>query len=307
MAVIFPGTVILFQHCGNGVTIRHGFSYPLPVPDSAALPFLPGVVTTDSLDFNAAFSPEGKRFFFSRSRSGKWLIYMTELKGESWTRPVPAAFNEYQYSQADPFIANDGTLYYISNKPRDKSDSIPDFDIWFVKPLTDSTWSIPENLRTVNSDSTEYYVSLAKNGNLYFASDRAGTAGSLDIYVSEFKEGVYTEPTNLGPSINSSHTEHDPMISSGEEFLIFTAVDRPDSFGSADLYYSERMDDGSWTQAVNMGKTFNTETYEYCSYITRDNQYLFFSSELDVKWISTRHIPWFKKLQDTGLRTEVRP
>lgn len=220
---------------------------------------------------------------------------MTELRDRSWSKPQPAPFNEDEYSQADPFITDDGTLYYISNRPRDDNDTLPDYDIWFVRPVNDTAWTSPTNLRAVNSDSTEYYVSLSKNGNVYFASNRSGTMGDLDIYVSEFINGKYTEPKNLGPSINSVQTEHDPMISPEETFLIFTAVDRPNSFGSADLYYSERKDDGSWTPAVNMGKTFNTDTYEYCTYLTPDNQYLFYSSELDVKWISARHIPWFAK------------
>ncbi len=284
-----------FQQCTNGKATSSEFTYPAPLPDSVALPFLPGIVTTDSLDFNATFSTDGKCFFFSKSRKGKWMIFTTERKGNAWSTPVPAPFNEEAYSQADPFIASDGTLYYISNRPRDSNDTLPDYDIWFVRPLNDSVWSAPENLRAVNSDSTEYYVSLSKNGNVYFASDRSGTTGSLDIYVSELVNGEYTEPKNLGPAINSPGTEHDPLISANEEFLIFTAVDRADSFGSADLYYSERASDGSWTPAVNMGRTFNTDTYEYCSYITPDNKYFFFSSELDVKWISTQHIPWFTK------------
>lgn len=292
---ILFGAAAFFQSCSNGDSTRNSFKYPSPLPDSAALRFLTGIVTSDSLDFNAAFSPDGKRFFFSRSKNGKWVIYMTQLKDDDWTTPVSASFNEDAYSQADPFIASDGTLYYISNKPRDANDTLPDFDIWFVRPLSDTTWSAPENLVAVNSDSTEYYVSLSKNGNVYFASDRAGTTGSLDIYVSEFVNGVYTEPKNLGRSINSELTEHDPLISPEEDFLIFTAVDRPDGFGSADLYYSERNADGSWTPAINLGKTFNTDTYEYCSYITPDNQYFFYSSELDVKWISTRQIPWYAK------------
>lgn len=271
--------------------------YPEPRPDSIAVPFLPGIVSSDSLDFNSAFSPDGKSFYFARSVKGKWMIYVTDLRAGSWTKPRLAPFNERGYSQADPFITSDGTLYYISNRPKAVDDTIPDYDIWRIRPGAKdsngiSTWTKPENLETVNSDSTEYYMSLAANGNLYFASNRPGTIGSHDIYISRYVHGSYTKPENLGPVINSGNMEHDPMIAPDEQYMIFTSVDRKDSYGSGDLYYSLRNQDGTWSPATNMGSKFNTSSYEYCSYATPDGKYLFYSSNYDVKWISTRYFPW---------------
>lgn len=283
---------LLAMRCSREQTGQTSIVYPEPAPDSISLPFLPGIVSGDSLDFNASFSPDGKYFYFSRSSKGKWMIYRTEWNEGTWSKPVLAPFTEREYSQADPFITADGTLYYISNRPRHQGDTLPDYDIWFIRPQPDGSWTKPENPENVNSDSTEYYMSRAANGNLYFASNRVGTVGSHDIYVSRYVDGHYTTPENLGNAINSETMEHDPMISPDEQFLIFTSVDRADSYGSGDLYYSIRNSDGTWAPAKNMGSKFNTNTYEYCSYVTPDNQYLFYSSDYDVKWISTRHFPW---------------
>jgi Tol biopolymer transport system component len=283
-------TLLLVQ-CSRDRT-QFSISYPKPLPDSIALPFLPGIVTGDSLDFNSAFSRDGKRFYFARSVKGKWRIFMSEFVNGAWRQLVLAPFTEAEYSQADPFITADGTLYYISNRPRNAEDTIPDYDIWYIRPQSDGSWSKPVNVEAVNSDSTEYFVSLADNGNLYFASNRTGTIGSHDIYVSKYVNGGYSTPENLGAKINSPQMEHDPVISPDEQFLIFTSVDRTDTFGSADLYYSLHNDDGTWTPAKNMGDKFNTDTYEYCSYLTPDGQYLFYSTDYDVKWISTKHFPW---------------
>ena len=285
---------ILITQCGGERRHETVFSYPQPLPDSVALLFLPGIVSGDSLDFNAAFSPDGKSFYFSRSSKGKWMIYVTKLNEGLWSKPVLTSFNESEYSQADPFITSDGTIYYISNRPRNIQDTIPDYDIWFVRPQTDGSWTMPQNPEGINSDSTEYYVSLAANRNMYFASNREGTLGSHDIYVSRYFNGAYTTPENLGPAINSKQMEHDPMISPDEQYLIFTSVDRPDTYGNGDLYYSLHNNDGTWASAKNLGGKFNTDTYEYCAYLTPDTQYLFFSSNYDVKWISTKHLPWRK-------------
>ncbi|WP_162946184.1 PD40 domain-containing protein [Chitinophaga barathri] len=280
--------ILLTAACRN---ITTGISYPSPAPDTAALRFLPGIVCSDSLDFNSAFSPDGQTYYFCRSGKGKWSIWQTEYKDGQWTAPGHAPFSEEAYSQADPFFGPDGALYFISNRPRNAGDTAGDFNIWYVRPEKDG-WSSPQNVAGINSDSTEYYVSLSANGNIYFASNRNG---DLDIYYSRLENGSYTVPENLGPAINTPGIEHDPCISPDEKLLVFTAADRPDGHGSADLYISRKTADGKWGKAVNAGLKVNTPTYEYCSYLTPDGKYLFFSSELDVKWISTEQLGIQKK------------
>ncbi|HEY9487170.1 MAG TPA: hypothetical protein VIQ51_02495 [Chryseosolibacter sp.] len=83
--------------------------------------------------------------------------------------------------------------------------------------------------------------------------------------------------------------EHDPWIAPDESLIIFTSVNRDDSFGEGDLYYAIKTN-GEWTSARNLGNRINTPTYEYCSYITPDGKYFYFSSEYDVKWISTNNL-----------------
>jgi hypothetical protein len=281
----------LFIQCSVSIKNEHVIKYPEPAPDSIALSFLPGIVCTDSLDFNSAFSPDGKSFYFGQSLYGKWRIYVTSFDGKNWSNPAPAAFSDTAYSEADPFITPDGSVYYISNRPAHNNDSLPDYDIWVVHPVNDGTWSAPENLHEVNSDSTEYYVSLSANGNLYFSSNRQGSYGSNDIYISRLVNGKYTTPENLGPAVNTSQMEHDPFISPGEQLLIFTSAYRKDSYGEADLYYSVKNADNTWSPAKNMGSSINTPTYEYCPYITPDSKYLFYSTDFEVKWIDTKYLP----------------
>ncbi len=68
----------------NG-TMTTGIAYPQPLPDTIPAAFLPGVVSTDSLDFNAAFSPDGKSFYFTRSIQKRSVIYVTHYIDGRWT------------------------------------------------------------------------------------------------------------------------------------------------------------------------------------------------------------------------------
>ncbi|MGN7723496.1 TolB family protein [Chitinophaga sp. 22620] len=260
--------------------------YPSPLPDTAALKFLPGIVSSDSLDFNAAFSPDGQTFYFCRPAKGKWNIWQTSYENGQWAASQPAPFSEAAYSQADPFFGPDGALYFISNRPAHAADTAGDYDIWCVRPEGNG-WSAPENVPGINSDSTEYYVSLAANGNIYFASNRSG---DFEIYYSRLEGGRYTSPENLGPAVNAPGMEHDPCVSPDEKLLLFTAVDRSGGLGSGDIYISRRTAEGKWSKAANAGPAVNTATYEYCSYLTPDGKYLFFSSDYDVKWIDAKQL-----------------
>jgi hypothetical protein len=286
----------LIAMAGSALVLALAFSYrteppipyPRPFPDSIALRFLPGLISVEGLDFNAAFSPDGQSFYFSRSIDGQWDIFVSRNVADGWTIPVRVSFSDEKYSEADPVFSPDGKLFFISNRPRKEGKKRTDFDIWYVEESDEDGWSAPENVLLINSDSSEYYVSFSHKGNLYFGSSRPGGYGSHDIYVSHLEDSQYLPPQNLGSSINSPESEHDPCIFGNEEFIVFKSENRPDGFGQADLYCSRFDRLTGWSKAENLGALVNTIDYEYCPYITPDAKYFFYSSEGDIKWVDMR-------------------
>jgi Tol biopolymer transport system component len=251
---------------------------------------LPGIVSSESIDFGSAFSPEGKSFYFSRKKDNRSGIYVSHHNGYNWTEAALVPFADMNYAEADPAFSPDGKLYFISTRPKNESDTLLDYDIWFVAQLEDDSWTKPENAENINSDSAEYYISFSENGNLYFASSRRGGFGQEDLYVSNLTNGKYMVPENLGASVNTKFSEYDPSISLMGDFIIFTSSSKDDSFGTGDLYYSIIGNRGKWGQAHNLGNEFNTSTREYCPYLTPDGKYFFFSGEGNIKWIGSTHL-----------------
>ncbi|MCS3799285.1 hypothetical protein [Niastella sp. OAS944] len=255
-------------------------AYPQPAPDTLPQVFLPGIVSKDTLDFNSTFSADGKTFYFSRSHNRKYVIFETTYINNKWQEPVISPLFDTLYSNTDPFIAPDSALYFISNRPKDKNDTTADYDIYRLAKQPNG-YGAPEYLTGVNSDSTEYYVSVSRPGNVYFSSYREG---NLDLFMSRKTGAGYEKPVNLGPVINTTYDEHDPLIAPDESFLVFPS-NRPGGFGEADLYISHQVN-GQWQQPVALNHGINTKRYEYCPYLTPDGKYFFFSSEYQVKWIS---------------------
>jgi WD40-like Beta Propeller Repeat len=284
--------IIIMIACSCESTKEQSVAYPPPPSADSIQVFLPGIVSRgNDLDFNSAYSPDGQTFYFTRSIKRKWTIYRTTFDGERWSKAEAAGFHDDNYSEADPAFGPDGSLYFISDRPRDAADTLKDFDIWYVKSLPGGKWTDPTNLKEVNSDSTEYYIAFAGNGNLYFASSRAGGFGLEDIYVSRHVNGLYQSAENLGSSVNSVFSDHDPALPKDEAFIIYTTVDKPGGFGEGDLYYSIQQDSGKWGESVHMDEFFNTPTYEYSSYFSPDYRYFFFSSKYDVMWTHVQTLP----------------
>ncbi|MEM9661070.1 MAG: carboxypeptidase regulatory-like domain-containing protein [Planctomycetota bacterium] len=106
-----------------------------------------------------------------------------------------------------------------------KRSSRGDTDL-FVATRSEDGWSPPRPLDALNSIDHDLAPSLSRDARrLYFASDRPGGLGGLDIWVADVTETGWTEPRLA--SVNSAANDTDPHqvaeASSGESRLLFTS------------------------------------------------------------------------------------
>ncbi len=120
-------------------------------------------------------------------------------------------------------------------------------------------WSAPQYFAfTINTTAYEGQPCLSSdNRDLYFVSDREGGFGGKDIYVSHFRDNLWSIPENLGPMINTEKDETTPFIHTDNETLYFASNGHP-SLGDADLFVSRKEDGNSWKKAINLGSPINT-------------------------------------------------
>jgi Tol biopolymer transport system component len=262
-------------------------------PEKTAEVFMDGIISKkDEPEMNAAFTLDGREFYYCARYNGKWSIFGTrEIKGR-WKEPKPLAFTS-GYTDRDFTMSPDGKkIVFGSSRPQQGGRPELDApDICITERQPGGLWSIPKNIGPpVNSDGSENYPSLAANGNLYFFSVREDGYGRHDIYMSEFSGGKYLEPVNLGPAVNSDRNDWDSFIAPDESYIIFSSQEREDTLGGQDLYISFRKEDGGWIQAVNMGPRVNSFSGEICPSLSLDGKYFFFTSrrrgKADIYWIT---------------------
>ena len=88
-------------------------------------------------------------------------------------------------------------------------------------------WTEPEPLEAINTEADELGPEPTPDGSqLYFYSNRAGGRGGYDLWVSDRVDDGWTEPRNLGPTVNSRYHEYVVAVSFESERLYF-ASNRP--------------------------------------------------------------------------------
>jgi len=173
-------------------------------------------------------------------------IWVMTKKGAGWGEPrnLGAPVNS-DGSEWLPRLAANGTLYFGSDRP----GGLGGTDLYRAR-REGKGFGKPENLGPViNSDVDEYEPCIAPDESflVFMAAGRQDDTGGGDLYISYRKDGAWTPPKNLGPTINRRGLDIGPYLSlDGKYFFFssarkdgeFTPTDRPNRSknGLADIY-----------------------------------------------------------------------
>ena len=240
--------------------------------------FAPGIISTDISEGCSGWGNNMEYFIFQKWISGKSRLYIMNQINGVWSEPVLLHFVD-QYKVGDFTIAPDGiTMVFASNILIEEIGSEGEGgNIWIVKK-TGTGWTEPKHIGLeINTKYHDSYPCLTTNNNLYFFSRRPGGYGDSDLYMSEFIDGKYQPPVNLGPKLNTMYHEWDTYTAPDESYMIYCSM-MPGGFGDDDLYVTFKKDDGSWSKPVHMGNIINSDKSENRPYVTPDGKYFFYTS-----------------------------
>jgi len=152
-------------------------------------------------------------------------------------------------------------------------------DIFFSRNI-DGKWSPPKNAGP--PISTQFWDSqpcLSPDGTtLYFASNRPGGKGSIDLWKCTLDEKGWGKPVNLGDSINTPYAETSPFIHPDNHTFYFSSEGHP-GFGRNDLFVSRINDKGEFSKPSNLGYPINTLGNEISLVVSANGRTAYYSSE----------------------------
>ncbi|MCP4725532.1 MAG: hypothetical protein GY863_10870 [bacterium] len=306
--VLLAGLVLFLIGCTQDVTTINIDYLGQEPPGMTPQLFAPGVISNpESVDFGITFSTDGNELYFTKFIPGNLMSIMVMTKeGNVWSDLVTAPFSG-EYRDGTPFLTSDGSkLFFTSWRPLNP-DNDPEQKphIWMVNRTSSGDWAEPEMISfPVRSSIGEWNPWVVGDGALYFNGNFSMAEGSNDIYFSQYNNGRFTGPVNLGAKINSEFVEVEPTIAPDGSYMIFYSAGRPDQMGEGlvgDLYISLRQSDGSWSEAKNMGEPVNSASEENWPRISPDGKYIFYSSNrnranhfADIYWIDAAIIEAYK-------------
>jgi outer membrane protein OmpA-like peptidoglycan-associated protein/tetratricopeptide (TPR) repeat protein len=207
-------------------------------------------------------------------------FYISHWNDSAWTymenagKPLNTSDNEGAQS-----ITGDGRFMVFTACNR--SDGLGRCDLYASEKEGDK-WKTPYNLGSpVNSKFRETQPSLTPDGRtLYFSSDRPGGKGQHDIWVTSLGEdGKWTEPKNLGDTINTDGIEMSPFIHQDNQSLYYSSDGLP-GLGGYDLFVSKKDSNGRWQKPVNMGYPINTNRDEIGLIVNSKGDKAYYASDM---------------------------
>ncbi|HRN35562.1 MAG TPA: hypothetical protein PLV70_02340 [Flavobacteriales bacterium] len=162
------------------------------------------------------------------------------------------------------------------------SDGMPDGDL-YITQRAQGHWGDPQRMTgKINTKYHEPSATISADGSeIYFTSDRPGGFGGRDLYrIRRLPDGQWSEPLNLGASINTPYDEDAPFLHSDGTTLFFSSNGH-NTMGGFDIFKAALMDPDMnvWDEPVNMGYPLNTVNDDIYFSLSEDGRTGFFSSE----------------------------
>lgn len=231
----------------------------------------PGTVSSELPEFAAALSPSGDTLWFNRTSADRSRIelYWAFREGDGW-RDAGRFPPTEGWAAWDPFLTPDGRHLWITvDGPRpDGSDG--DLDLWRME-RTEEGWSEPRFVPPpLNSDSTEVFNSLTRDGLLVFSSYRGD--GVRRIWAARPDgEGGWSEPEPLDLGVGPEASN--PAVAPDGSFLVLSLREGD---AAPDLVVWCRSGEG-WIRGAPLPEPINGPWADFAPAVTE--RHLWFTSE----------------------------
>jgi outer membrane protein OmpA-like peptidoglycan-associated protein len=183
-------------------------------------------------------------------------IYVSYIDQESneWKKPERLPICEGNLNEASITLsADERRIYTYEDRTGNGDIYFADFRMNKFRDLA----ILPYN--KFNTQYWETHCTVTPDGlQIYFVSDRPGGFGGRDIYrMVKLPTGDWSDPVNLGPTINTSYDEDSPFIAIDNKTLYYSS-NGPQSMGEFDIFMSVRDKENNWSTPLNLGYPINS-------------------------------------------------
>ncbi len=208
-------------------------------------------INTPSAEYSPVYN-NGYLYFTSNRDGGKIYkttgtpftdIYKVKTKGAkvdlNTLAPLPEIINDPNINEGSIAISANGTSVIYAKGNNGKYSGTNEVDLYFAR-VRNGRWSKPRIINVSRHDSWDSSPALSADGTtLYFASNRPGGFGGIDLYTAKLnRRGRWVDVRNMGDQINTPGNEVFPFIAPDGQ-LYFSSDGHP-GLGGLDIFIAHR-------------------------------------------------------------------
>ncbi len=240
-------------------------------------------INTPSSEYAPLLVSNGEEMAFTATRASKiykqnglpfsdvYHVKLSDLNGGAAINPAAyEKFNTDDRHEASVTFSKDGKMAIFARSNDGSRKGAVNTDLYISKMDKEGNWSSPDLLSISSATAWDASPALSPDGkSLYFASDREGGKGGVDLYRAQLDaNGKWGKVTNLGSDINTAGDELFPCIT--EDGKLYFSSDGQAGFGGLDLFVATREKDKG-TSVENLGQPMNSRADDFG--ITFKNNY----------------------------------
>lgn len=230
----------------------------------------------------------------------KGFSLVRKMPDGSFSFPEPLEIKDYYTITSDVSLtlSFDGQILILSAERADSED----MDLYVCFKEGEMKWGSPMHLgKVVNSEKRETTPFLSEdNTTLFFSSNRGGTMGGNDIFMTKRLDDTWknwTAPVPLAEPINSMYDDSQPYFNMTTGYLYLTSR----RAGNSDIYRVQ-IAPPQPTEISVIGRVINGETGELVSMAT-----VYYGSEGGPKNAINAENGYYKLKIPKGIKFELVP
>lgn len=182
--------------------------------------------------------------------------------------------------------ADESELIFTVRRPADSKTICPEGKVcteeedFYVSTKVNGEWGKRKPLgKPINTGHNEGAQCISPDGKylIFTGCHRNDGKGSCDLYWSKRIGDIWSKPRNFGEPVNTRFWESQPTFGADGKTILFTS-NRPGGMGGSDIWQTTMIEEGVFSEPVNLGQPINTMKDEDSPFLHPDGVTLYFTS-----------------------------
>lgn len=252
-------------------------------------------INSRNSEINPIVSADGKFLYYVANDnpaniggSGQDVWVSTKVNDTTWAKAknLGPPINNLANNGVVSVSPDNNTLYINGVYKGNGKPKLKDLGFSYSKK-TSAGWGIPKKINIKNYYNMSEYQEACfgpNNKTMIFTAQRKDSYGGNDMYVSfMIDKDNWSEPKNLGATINTDFDEASPFLAADGKTLYFSTNGRA-GYGDMDIFVSKRLDDSwtNWSTPLNLGPSINTRSFDAYFTVAAKGDYAYYVTSNDT-------------------------